>query len=141
MSVSEYFPIYNKLSAKDQERLVSLAQLRKVSQGTIIHNGGADIQLAYTSKHVDDVILNIRYLGDTGEVSCDGLKVMDQFCNGMPLQISLGDLDLPEKVTLKILPLEESVPVYMEVPVTYTDGKAAYVEEVTAEVLYRNLIL
>ena len=42
MSLSEYFPIYEKLSAKDQEMLTSLAQLRKVPQGSIIHNGGMD---------------------------------------------------------------------------------------------------
>lgn len=40
MSISEYFPIYDKLSPKDQEKLNALASLRKVPQGTIIHNGG-----------------------------------------------------------------------------------------------------
>jgi len=42
MSLSEYFPIYDKLSRKDQEALSSLAVLRKVPQGSIVHNGGAD---------------------------------------------------------------------------------------------------
>ena len=42
MSFSEYFPIYDKLSSKDQEMLSKLASLRKVPQGTIIHNGGTD---------------------------------------------------------------------------------------------------
>ena len=42
MSISEYFPIYNKLSKKDQETLSANAMLRKVPQGTIVHNGGAD---------------------------------------------------------------------------------------------------
>jgi len=42
MSLSEYFPIYDKLSRKDQEMLSSLSVLRKVPQGSIVHNGGAD---------------------------------------------------------------------------------------------------
>lgn len=42
MSFSEFFPVYDKLSARDQERLNSLAMLRKVPQGTVVHNGGAD---------------------------------------------------------------------------------------------------
>lgn len=42
MSLSEYFPIYDKLSPKDQEKLNALASLRKVPQGSIIHNGGMD---------------------------------------------------------------------------------------------------
>ena len=42
MSFSEFFPIYDKLSPKDQEKLESLATLRKVPQGTIVHNGWMD---------------------------------------------------------------------------------------------------
>lgn len=42
MSLSKYFPIYDKLSPKDQDQLSSLASLRKVTQGSIVHNGGAD---------------------------------------------------------------------------------------------------
>ena len=101
----------------------------------------AQIALSYTSKNLSDAILNLGYIGDTGEVYCDGEKIMDQFCNGTPLQINLSDLDLPESLTLKILPLEESVPVYMEMPVTYTQGKAGYVREITVDVLYRNIIM
>ena len=42
MSFSQYFPIFDKLSPKDQEKLESLATLRKVPQGTIVHNGSLD---------------------------------------------------------------------------------------------------
>ena len=42
MSVSEYFPIYSKLSASDQEALLQVSSLQTVSQGTILHNGGDD---------------------------------------------------------------------------------------------------
>ena len=42
MSLDKFFPIFDKLSPSDQEKLSRLAALRKVPQGTIVHNGGAD---------------------------------------------------------------------------------------------------
>lgn len=42
MSLSEYFPIYDKLSPADRKKLESLAVLRKVPQGSIVHYGGSD---------------------------------------------------------------------------------------------------
>ena len=42
MALSEYFPIFNKLSKTDQDQMLQLATLRKVSQGALIHSGDAD---------------------------------------------------------------------------------------------------
>ena len=42
MSLSEYFPIYHKLSKADQEAIMQVSSLHTVSQGTILHNGGDD---------------------------------------------------------------------------------------------------
>lgn len=42
MSIADYFPIYNKLSAADQAALSSVATLRSVPAGTILHRGSAD---------------------------------------------------------------------------------------------------
>jgi len=42
MSISQYFPVYSKLSANEQALLTQSASLRTVSQGTLIHGGGAD---------------------------------------------------------------------------------------------------
>ena len=42
MELSEYFPIYDKLSAADQAALSSVAVRRRVPQGTLLHNGSAD---------------------------------------------------------------------------------------------------
>ena len=42
MSFSEHFPIYSKLSAREQEILSSSAFLRTASRGTLIHNGALD---------------------------------------------------------------------------------------------------
>ena len=42
MSLDKYFPIFDKLDKKDQEKLVSLAVRRKVLQGSVVHRGGMD---------------------------------------------------------------------------------------------------
>ena len=42
MSLPEYFPIWKKLTANQQERIISVADLQRVKAGTVIHDGGAD---------------------------------------------------------------------------------------------------
>ena len=42
MALSEYFPIFHKLTKQEQEQMIHLSTLRKVSQGALIHNGDAD---------------------------------------------------------------------------------------------------
>lgn len=39
MSFSEYFPIYNKLTAAEQQALSQAAVLRSVKKGTLVHDG------------------------------------------------------------------------------------------------------
>ncbi len=39
MSFSEYFPIWNKLTADQQQRVSSTAEFRKVKKGTVLHDG------------------------------------------------------------------------------------------------------
>ena len=39
MSFSEYFPIYNKLTAAEQQTLSQAAVLRSVKKGTLVHDG------------------------------------------------------------------------------------------------------
>ena len=42
MSVSEYFPIFDKLSTTQQQALEQSAVLQRVSKGTVLHNGNLD---------------------------------------------------------------------------------------------------
>jgi len=39
MALSEYFPIFDKLTQQEQERLLSQSYLRTVPPGTVLHNG------------------------------------------------------------------------------------------------------
>ena len=41
MALSEYFPIFNKLTEQEQNQLLRLTRLHKVPQGTVLHNGNA----------------------------------------------------------------------------------------------------
>ena len=42
MSLSQYFPIFDKLSPADQEALLQAAALRRVSPGTLVHRASDD---------------------------------------------------------------------------------------------------
>ena len=42
MDFPEYFPIWNKLTPQQQERIRAVTVFQKVSQGTILHDGGAN---------------------------------------------------------------------------------------------------
>lgn len=42
MDFSTYFPIWDKLNTKEQERLKQAAIFRQVPQGTLLHNGSQD---------------------------------------------------------------------------------------------------
>ena len=42
MSISSYFPIWNKLTPEQQQRIAGAADLLKVSQGTLLHDSGAE---------------------------------------------------------------------------------------------------
>jgi len=42
MHLSEYFPIWNKLTAQQQTRVSDAADFIRAKQGTLLHSGGAD---------------------------------------------------------------------------------------------------
>ena len=42
MSFSEYFPIWDKLNASQQERILSVSTFQEVKSGTVLHDGSPD---------------------------------------------------------------------------------------------------
>ena len=42
MSISQFFPIFDKLAPADQEALLQVSSLRRVAAGTLIHRGSDD---------------------------------------------------------------------------------------------------
>lgn len=42
MEFAEYFPIWNKLTAEQQQRITARSEFRKAKAGTVLHDGSAD---------------------------------------------------------------------------------------------------
>ncbi|MBP3372747.1 MAG: Crp/Fnr family transcriptional regulator [Clostridia bacterium] len=42
MSLAEYFPVFEKLTAEQQKKLLAVTQYREVKKGTVLHDGNAD---------------------------------------------------------------------------------------------------
>ena len=42
MALSNYFPVWDKLTQQQQERIMTASEFRKVKAGTVLHNGGLD---------------------------------------------------------------------------------------------------
>ena len=42
MSFANYFPIWNKLTSQQQERILSVSDFQKVKSGTVLHDGSPD---------------------------------------------------------------------------------------------------
>lgn len=42
MSLASYFPVWDKLSPQQRERISDASEFRKVKKGTVLHNGGLD---------------------------------------------------------------------------------------------------
>lgn len=82
-----------------------------------------------------DHIVAIDYIGDMGKLYNEYELVFDHFCNGNPWRVNLDDLGKPDELILKITPIFENNPVYIEVPVTYENGKAAKLNGVSGEIL------
>ena len=42
MGFAEYFPVWDKLTAPQRDKISSVTELRKIKKGTVLHNGSAD---------------------------------------------------------------------------------------------------
>ena len=42
MAISNYFPIWDKLTAEQQKRIADISDFRKISSGTLLHDGSPD---------------------------------------------------------------------------------------------------
>ena len=42
MALSNYFPVWDKLTVQQQERITTASEFRKVKAGTVLHDGGLD---------------------------------------------------------------------------------------------------
>jgi hypothetical protein len=57
--------------------------------------------------------LQINYCGDVARVYADGQLVEDNYWNGKPMLVRMGDL-VGKRVELRILPLGKDYPIYLQ---------------------------
>ncbi|MDE6290592.1 MAG: beta-galactosidase [Muribaculaceae bacterium] len=75
-------------------------------------------------KDRENVILRIDYRGDVARLYCDGKLIADNFYNGRPMLYGLWRLpENTEKLELRILPLQEDMPVYFPEEADTTPGE------------------
>lgn len=72
----------------------------------------------------ENVLLRIDYRGDVARLYCDGKLIADNFYNGRPMLYGLWRLPKDaEKLELRILPLQENMPVYFPEEADTTPGE------------------
>ncbi|MDE5793388.1 MAG: beta-galactosidase [Muribaculaceae bacterium] len=92
-----------------------------------------DYAAVYTISNLPDadkrenVLLKIDYRGDVARLYCDGKLIADNFYNGRPMLYGLWRLPADvEKLELRILPLQENMPVYFPEEADTTPGEEVY---------------
>lgn len=75
----------------------------------------------------DNILLRIDYRGDVARLYCDGNLIADNFYNGRPMLYGLWRLPAnAKKMELRILPLQENMPVYFPEEADTTPGEEVY---------------
>lgn len=97
-----------------------------------------ELSLQYTD--AEETFLHIIYEGAMAELYIDGLKVADDNFDGKPWEIGLRRFGCPEKATLRIYALFEGMPVWLQDPPAYVDGRALKLHSITIENEYHLLI-
>ncbi len=71
-----------------------------------------------------ETFLRIDYEGSIAEILVDGVKVADDMYDGNPWEVEISRFGNPETIELRIFALFEGMPVWLEHPPTYVDGRA-----------------
>ena len=72
----------------------------------------------------DNILLQIDYRGDVARLYCDGRLIADNFYNGRPMLFGLWRLpENAKELELRILPLQENMPVYFPEEAEITPGE------------------
>lgn len=89
------------------------------------------ITLNYPAQY-DDVVLEASYAGNILECRIDGKLVMDEFYYDGRFSLGLGHFNFPSELTLRILAMEETAPVYCDIPpITTQKGRACQLHDIT----------
>lgn len=81
--------------------------------------------------------LRVAYAGSMAELFVDGQKVADDMYDGSVWEIGLSRFGFPTRATLRLYALFEGMPVWLQCPPAYQDGRALRLDSVTLENEYR----
>lgn len=85
----------------------------------------------------DASFLRVDYQGALAELFVDGQKVADEMYDGSLWEIGLDAIGRPEKATLRVYALFEGMPVWLQNPPAYHDGRALTLKGVAIENEYK----
>lgn len=99
-----------------------------------------DYELTFHYDGDADTFLKIRYEGSLAELFVDGRKVADNLYDGSLWEVKLNRFGKPKNAVLRIYALFEGMPVWLQNPPSYTDGRALTLHSAELENEYMLLI-
>lgn len=85
---------------------------------------------------IADAVLDIRYSGNIAEIWVDDLLIMDDFYYGGRFELGLKVFDFPKRLLLRIFSLEDSAPVYCDLPPKMNNDRACRLESIDVHAVY-----
>ncbi len=95
-----------------------------------------DIDLTY-GPDSSETYLTIDYAGSLAELFIDGQRVADDMYDGSLWEVGLARFGRPARVSLRIYALFEGMPVWLQNPPAYVDGRALRLNAVSIQNEYR----
>lgn len=92
-----------------------------------------EYELSMQYADADESFLHIVYEGAMAEMYVNGSKVADDNYDGKPWDIGMRRFGRPQKATLRIYALFEGMPVWLQEPPVYVEGRALKLHSVTIE--------
>ena len=92
-----------------------------------------EYDLALTYAGAEETFLHIEYEGAIAELFIDGAKVADDNYDGRAWEIGMRRFGNPERATLRIYALFEGMPVWLQNPPAYVDGRALKLHHISIE--------
>lgn len=94
------------------------------------------VKIDYRLQNSENVFLYINYEGDRLDLLIDGEKVNDHFYIGVDFEVSLRHYNYPKQICLRVYPLKEETPIYIEKIPTFRNGKALGMVGIKSKRLY-----
>lgn len=120
-------PIFKKIAEAGDPRTITMGVNKAAeapSDNDFLNAAIYKITNLPDAKSRDNLLLHINYRGDVARLYCDGKLIADNFYNGRPMLYGLWRLPAnASELELRILPLQENMPVYFPEEADTTPGE------------------